>query len=262
MRRVAVIGTSNIGAVKFAGEALATEWPELDITFYGLPGAKFDAAGVSGDGVFAPAEDDAQARKLAKRVNGSVGIDLRAFDGVLVIGDALGMPNALWTANQYDVVDWPTRRGLPLMSEPAFLSGMEEAITARVTHLAHQFRDIRPLHVALAPFPTTAVVPEGKYHQQPYAGIATHPEAARIHDLYQNALTRALNAQDITYIPQPPETVAQPFLTVHEFGIGALDFRHDHAVLDDHRHMNPRFGALLFRAFARTLPEMQGQPTT
>jgi len=258
MRRVAIVGTSNIGCMKFGLDALTEDWPELAITCYGLPGARFDTSFTRDTGAFGPPDEDGKARRIAKRINGAVSINLRQQDAVLVLADTLGMPHTLWTAAQYDVADWPTRRDKPLISEPAFLSAMREAIALRVGHLAAQFRGIRPLHVALAPFPTVAVVPKGQYHQQPYASMDGHPEAERIFALFQAALDAALSTEGLIYVPQPAETVAQPFLTKKAYGIGALDFRQEGAVLDDHRHMNPAFGASLFRAFALTLPQRPG----
>lgn len=246
--QIAVVGTSNIGAIKYASDRIAADHPALHVTCYGLPGGKFDGARLE-NGQFGPDRMDQGAMKLARRVNGTATIDLTAFDHTLVIGDTLGMPSTLWTAVNYDVVDWPTRRALPLLSEPAFLAAMREAITIRADHLRSQF-DTLPIHLALAPYPTTAVVPPGAHHQQPYAAMATHPEAARIHETYRAALNYALLARDMTLIPQPPETIAQPFLTVELYGHGSMDFRADGRLLNDHRHMNADFGASLFAAFA------------
>jgi len=257
MTRIAVVGTSNIGCIKYQAETLAQAWPGFEITCYGLPGARFYEAHARETGMFGPPDGDRKARQLAKQINGVARIDLSRHDAVFVIADTLGMAHALWMAKTCDVADWPTRRGKTLISAPAFEHAMREAIDSRVGNLARQFAGIRPLHVALAPFPTTAVIPEGPYHQQPYATMAAHPEAGRLHEIYTAALVAALEAQDIRYVSQPPETVAQPFLTQERFGIGALDFRQEGRVLDDHRHMNPAFGASLFRAFALTLPQSQ-----
>ncbi|MBY4895051.1 hypothetical protein KUL25_20010 [Rhodobacteraceae bacterium N5(2021)] len=247
--KVAVIGTSNIGAVKYAADRIAAAHPDLALTCYGLPGGKFDEAKVNADGVFLPNQKDRQVLKLEHRINGTIGIDLNAFAHILVIGDTLGMPATLWTALNYDIADWPTRTGRDLLSLPAFLATIDEAITLRADHLRAQFGDHK-IHVALAPYPTTAVVPKGAHHQQPYAGMATHPHAADIHALYRLALIRALRNRDMIFIPQPDETIASPFLTRERYGHGSMDFRAEGRLLNDHRHMNADFGASLFDAFA------------
>lgn len=252
-RAVAVVGTSNIGAVKYAEAEIAAEHPDLSVTFYGLPGGKFAEAGVDAAGLFQPAEGDAGARKLAERVNGTAALDLTRFDAVLAIGDTLGMPQTLFMAAQYDVADWPTRRDRPLISTPAFLSAMEEAIAGRADHLARQFRGIAPVFAALAPYPTVAVTRRGPHRQEPYASVADHPELPRLHALYRDALARALAARGMTFVPQPAETMAGPFLTKPAYAMGAMDFRTEGKVLNDHRHMNAAFGASLFRAFALAL---------
>lgn len=255
--KIAVVGTSNIGAVKYAQDRICAEHPLLDVTCYGLPGGKFDGAHMQ-DGQFGPDRSDLGTMKLARRVNGASTIDLAPFDHVLVIGDTLGMPSTLWAALSYDIADWPTRTGRNLLSLPALQATMVEAITIRADHLRAQFRNLT-LHVALAPYPTTAVVPKSEHHQQPYAGMASYPHAAQLHDLYRATLTDVLAARDMTYVPQPDETIATPFLTHAQYGHGSMDFRAapdatEGRMLNDHRHMNADFGASLFRAFALTLP--------
>lgn len=248
VRKVAVIGTSNIGAVKYAQDRIAVAHPTLDLTCFGLPGGKFDDARTIGT-EFGPDRSDHSAMKLARRVNGAPTLDLSPFAHFLVIGDTLGMPSTLWTALSYDIADWPTRTGRDLLSLPAFHATMAEAITLRADHLRAQFAD-RAIHVALAPYPTTAVVPKGEHHQQPYASMATHPHAADIQTLYRAALAKALRARNMTLIAQPDETIASPFLTREPYGHGSMDFRAEGRLLNDHRHMNADFGASLFTAFA------------
>ncbi|WP_341862531.1 hypothetical protein [Gymnodinialimonas sp. 57CJ19] len=248
IRKVAVIGTSNIGAVKYAQDRIASTHPTLALTCYGLSGGKFDGA-CTNDGAFGPDRSDHAAMKLARRVNGAATLDLAPFSDILVIGDTIGMPSTLWTALSYDVADWPTRTGRDLLSLPALHATMDEAIAARADHLRAQF-GTRPLYVALAPYPTTAVVPKGDHHQQPYASMASHPHADELHALYRSALTRALAARDMIFVPQPDETIAAPFLTKKPYGLGSMDFRAEGRLLNDHRHMNANFGASLFNAFA------------
>ncbi|ABD53923.1 hypothetical protein [Jannaschia sp. CCS1] len=248
VQTVAVIGTSNIGAVKSATGHIAKAHPTLDLTCFGLPGGKFDGASTL-QNTFSPDRTDPAAMNLSCRVNGTPTLDLQPFDHIFVIGDTLGMPATLWTALNYDIADWRSRTGRDLLSLGAFQAAMAEAIAIRADHLRAQFADIA-VHVALAPYPTTAVVPKGEHHQQPYAGMARHPHAAEIQSLYLAALSDALQARDMTLVPQPPETIASPFLTKDRYGIGALDFRSEGQTLNDHRHMNADFGASLFRAFA------------
>ena len=253
IRQIAVVGTSNIGALKYAAGQIAADHPDLQVGFYGLPGGKFAESHVDDQGQFQPPASDPAARKMAQKINGGAAIDLTGCDAVLVIADTLGMAHTLFTAAQYDVVDWPTRRHMPLISAPCFLAAMDEAITARADLLARQFQGIRPLYAALAPYPSVVVTRRGPHRQDPYALVADHPELPRIHGLFRAALTHALAERGIVFVPQPDDTIAAPFLTQPEFAMGALDFRAEGRVLDDHRHMNAAFGASLFRAFALAL---------
>jgi len=262
-RRIAVVGTSNIGALKYAADAIAAGHPGLAITFWGLPGGKFAECATDDAGVFQPPPGDAETRKLAQRINGADGIDLTGFDATLVIADTMGLPSVLFVAGNYDVIDWPPRRDKPLLSEPAFRAAMDEAIADRADDLARQFRGAAPLFLARAPYPTTVVTRRGPLRLEPFASVASHPEAGRIERLYTAALARALAGRGITFVSQPADTIAAPFLTRPEFGKDAQDFRAEGRILDDHRHMNAAFGASLFRAFALALgPETSGAAPT
>ena len=262
-RRIAIVGTSNIGAPKYAAATIAADYPELAVTFWGLPGGKFAECAVNDAGIFSPSQGDDEVSKLARRINGADHIDLTLFDATLVIADTMGLPSVLFVAGNYDVTDWPPRRDKPLLSLPGFLAAMDEAIAARVDDLARQFHGIAPLYLSRAPYPTTVVTRRGPLRLEPFASVASHPEAARIEALYTQALTDQLAARGMTYVPQPADTIAAPFLTRPEFGEDAMDFRAAGRVLDDHRHMNAAFGASLFRAFALALgPDKTGTAPT
>jgi hypothetical protein len=252
-RRIAIVGTSNIGALKYAADTIAAEFPGFSLGFWGMPGGKFAECAVNEIGIFEPSQDDRETLKLAQRINGASGIDLAGLDAVLVMADTLGMAQTLFIAAQYDVVDWPTRRDKPLISEAALRAAMAEAIAARTDPLARQFAGISPVHVALAPYPSTAVTRRGPHRQEPYASAATNPELPRLHALFRAALAEALASRGLFFVPQPDETMAGPFLTKPAYARGALDFRAEGRVLDDHRHMNAAFGASLFRTFALAL---------
>jgi hypothetical protein len=262
-RRIAIVGTSNIGALKHAAPAIATEFPDLALAFWGLPGGKFADCAVDAAGCLRTAPDDAEALRMARRINGADTIDMSRADARLVIADTMGLPQILFVACGYDVVDWPHRRDKPLMSEAAFRAVMDEVIEAAADDLARRFQGVTPLFVARAPYPTTVVTRRGPLRLEPFASVASHPELARIEGLYTAALDRALSARAMSLVPQPPETIAAPFLTRPEFGQAAGDFRAADRVLDDHRHMNAAFGTSLFRAFALALgPGKAGHPPT
>lgn len=256
-RTIAIVGTSNIGALKYASPDIGAAHPDLMLRFWGLPGGKFAACAVDAAGVLRPAPGDRDAIKLAKRINGTEGVDLSAVDATLIIAGVMGLPQLLFMACGYDVVDWPHRGDKPLLSEAAFHAAMDEAIGTAADDLARRFQGIAPLYVARAPYPTTRVTRRGPLRLEPYATIASHKDAARIEALYTAALARALSARGMTLIPQPADTIAAPFLTRPEFGEGAGDFRAAKRVLDDHRHMNAAFGASLFREFALALGPTQ-----
>ena len=60
-RTIAIVGTSNIGAVKYAAPAIAAAYPDLALAFWGLPGGKFADCAVDASGCLRTAPGDAKA---------------------------------------------------------------------------------------------------------------------------------------------------------------------------------------------------------
>lgn len=248
--RVLVIGTSHSGAVKQARREIAFRWPDIELTFFGLPGGHFDASKMHSDGMFRATE---KAERMSKLINGTTFVDITKFDHVFVVSHSFSVRRFLGLFTHYDVVEWPTRRILPLISG-SYLADLLDAFEAEfAADIRRQFPELENITVAAAPFPAASVSTIGDNFETLFHNIAQHPEAQTAFDLFGEMQGNAARRAKVGLIKQPPRTVHAPFLTKEEFAHGAKDFHDPDRPASDKRHMNAKYGLALFEAFVESL---------
>lgn len=250
MTRILVLGTSHMGAVRSARDDIKTAFPMLEVDYFGLPGARFAAGRVDGNGVFAPDAADVQAWKLSQKINGREQVDLSTYDNVFLIGPKFRLYWLLRTVARYDIAEWRPA-GRPAMVSEAFLVA---ALTAQcdnaVAELQTQFGTGFRVAIAPAAYPAEVVTQSGPHHEHPFEQMLAHPCRDRLYTLHQEMIADAVGAAGFGYVPQPVETHAGAFLTRSEYLSGAEDFRDPSRPLTDKRHMNAAYGFNLFKAYA------------
>lgn len=259
MRRILVIGNSHMAALRSAKDRIAAAYPMLDITYFGVPGNRFNASDVGLDGVFRTAADDPKARRMAKKINGRADIDLQQFDNVLVVGPRFRLMRVLRMTERTEVAEWARGNGDRLVSEAFFDAGLRRLAQDGADEVAVQFATSHPITVAAAAFPTEDVLQGGPFHDRLLAEVSGHIHCGRIFRRYQKAVHDALLNNGLRYLPQPDETLAGPFLTNRAFATEATDLRDGDRPVADKRHMNAEYGFLLFQAYAK---ECLNQPRT
>ncbi|MFV2053269.1 hypothetical protein [Aliiroseovarius sp. YM-037] len=259
MKRILVIGNSHIAALRAAKDRIADAYPMLDITYFGVPGNRFNASDVGLDGVFRTAADDPKARRMAKKINGQADIDLQQFDNVLVVGPRFRLTRVLRMTVSTEVAEWARSNGERLVSESFFNEGLRQLAQDGADEVAVQFATSHPITVAAAAFPTADVLPDGPHHDRLLAQVSGHMHCGRIFRRYQKAIHDALLNNGLRYLPQPVETLAGAFLTDSAFATEATDLRDGERSVADKRHMNAEYGFLLFQAYAK---ECLNQPRT
>lgn len=250
MTRLAIVGSSHTGALRQAEAAIRENRPDLEIAWFGLPGAPFRRVKVNRHGVLRLDPVDASQRPLVRRINGSARFDLNDRDLIWVVGNRFGMGRITTLFLHYDVLGM-ARTGRPQVISRPFL---EAAITAEVetscTRLETQFGTDRTLVVTPAPYPAEAACAPGPGHEPPLANIYAHPDGPEIMALFHAAIRAGLTARGWGVVLQPEATLAGPFATKSAYLSGARDFRDPRRTIDDCRHMNADYGLAQFRAFA------------
>ncbi|MCF8487442.1 MAG: hypothetical protein K9G71_19795 [Rhodobacteraceae bacterium] len=248
--KVLVLGTSHAATLRRAFPAIAAAYPGLSLCFWGLPSAAFAKAAVGADGQLRPDPEDAISRRKAAEWNGQDSIDLAPFDRILLVGLRYGLRPILQMMRSLQPLEWGRRRGALGVSK-GFL---QAAIRADIKASLRGQNSRTPFDarfVALpAPYPATIVLEPGELYQPVTRAVAGQKSAADLMEIYEAELARAHAAVGISFVPQPRETIAQPWLSLPD---------HLEDAARDARHMNADYGLIAFDAIASHCPDLSGQ---
>lgn len=245
--RILVLGTSQALALRAAFPAVQAQRPDIDLSFWGLPGASFHRAAIAADGLLCPDPDDHTGRKLAAQWNGAEAVDLTQFDRIFLVGLRYGLQPVLRMALALQPAEWGDRPGARLVSE-AFLSA---AIQARIAETLDSQSRRTPLDGRFlfmpAPYPAEVAVRADAPHDEPTLRQACQlPAAARLMALFEELLAEAHAARGVGFAPQPRATLAAPFVT--------RDIHLDDPARDA-RHMNATYGQLALTGLLAALSQ-------
>lgn len=233
MIRVAVLGSSHVGAIKEAVPEISAAFPDIKLEFFAVPGGAFRRCLLRGGVYRAKPANDAEARLIVK-VNGDLSLDLAPFDEIWVVGYRFGYGAVLQAWINGD--------------DPS--GEMRAEVAASVARIQQQFGSDDRITMTPAPYPALRTRAPGPKHEARMAHIQRHPDRDAIFASYQSLLQSDIAAAGYGCVLQPEETRAAPFATANTYLNGAVDFRHGQPLDGDLRHMNSAYGKAVFTAFA------------
>lgn len=250
MTRLAIVGSSHVGAIRQCDDYLRKHWPGVQIDYFALPGAPYRRAERTPDGIFHARPANPAEAKLIARINGATEIDLTPHDLIWVTGNRYGLGRVLGLLAKYDILEMPRTGRKAVISQAFFNAAMRAEIDASCDRIATQFGRDKRLIFTPAPYPAETVREKGPFHEAALTHIFTHPERDAIFALYEAKIRDALAARSFGFMAQPPQTLAAPFATKAKYLNDARDFRDPTARLKDARHMNADYGLALTQSFA------------
>jgi len=239
---ICFIGDSHVAALRQA----------LDDPSASAHADRIDIFGSRGSGLFSlRVEDDAlvtDEKKVRQDLNftgGARKIKLRQYDAFCIVGGLVKLQGVDDVAKSYGTM----RMGLPgrhLVSERLMDHMFEE--TMRQTLSAHVLdllaRSGKPLFHIPCPLPSEDVV--GHWKGSVLRSIIEAGLAEEHLRRYLAARDKIIGAK-ATIIAQPPSTVAAPFFTKRDYGVGSVRLAKkqvEHGD-DDFNHMNRDYGVLM-----------------
>ena len=255
MTRVAIVGTSQVAALKGAWDAIGADHPRHQVSFFAVPMPTYRKLRLNDRLVFGLTE--AQTRKYPKaarvirHINRATAIDLSGMDRVILCGHNWPQVAAAALAAGFDI-DGVREAGSPrLMSRQAF-----DAICAE---LAEQtlpdpvWRDWSgpPIAMQALPLPAESCLASGDHRFASWRTISARPAGSdAVFDLVLDAYEAALRRVGIAFLRQPAETRRRSGLTAAEHSrgsrrLGGKTVPHPDT---DHWHMNAGYGAICFAA--------------
>ena len=268
MKRLLVIGPSDIAAFKLAEAAIADARPDWRVEFFGLPCPSFNRLVLGEDGCFgvdpamatgSPKHHEA-LRQSAMRINGRESVDIRGFDAVLHAGRRASFIAAKNLLLGHDVEGAPARGRQNLMTRACF-DEMCAALAPLEAPDAPWRAPGMPLSIMMArPHPAEGCVASDLAMFQAARALAKRPEGvAPLYERYQSVVAEELARIGVGYFSQPRETYGDDLLTFARYSRGSrrlwdIDDAHDEA---DYEHMNAEFGLLCLE---RLIDQIEASP--
>ena len=237
--RVLILGNSHAATLRLGPDAMAAAWPEVRLSFWGLPGAAFAKARIGADGRLAPDPADAVSLRKATTWNETESIDLAPFDRIFLVGLRYNFRPALQLMRRLQPLEWGRRKGALGVSEAMLRASIRSLIDASLADQAARTPFDARFVAMPAPYPATTVARDGPLYEPVTTALATLSEAPQLMQMYEAEVRAAHDAIGLGFAPQPPHSVAAPFLSDPRF-LAQAD--------RDARHMNGDYGRAAFAA--------------
>ncbi len=239
MTRVLVLGNSHAATLRLGFDAIRAAFPQIDVSFWGLPGAAFAKARVGPNGRLATDRADAVSRRKLALWDEAESVNLAAFDRIFLVGLRHGFRPALQLMRRFHPWDWGRRKGAQGVSDGFLRAAIRTMIDTSLSDQSARTPFDSRFVAMPAPYPASTVTQTGPFHEPVTAAVSHLPRAAELMQMYETEIATAHAAFGLGFVPQPPETVAGPLLS------------HDRYLADparDGRHMNADYGISAFAA--------------
>lgn len=264
MKRLCVIGTSHIGALKTGWDSIKTEQSDWDIVFFGAPdyGVKERLRHVKRSGSkLAPMEK--YTREYFEITSGGQSeIDLDAYDCFLIQGAGISVSLIMRSIYlQFRSERHAMPGGNILVSDACFSDAVKGLFLSSVAvRLADDISAAveKPVYLVPGPCPSDGLLSARKATKkvwreaiQNWQKIHAAGDDLVLADQYKAGLD-AVRAVGYRLIDIPEELYGGPCFTKHEYCHGSewlQDNKYETSPDDDYLHMNSRYGAKLLNAF-------------
>lgn len=254
MTRLTIIGSSHLGAIKNGWTQIASDYPDLEVSFFGAPADSFWAFPLTAQrefGLFDPKTVTPERLKLIETTNGRHTIDLAAADKVLLVGWRVEEIYNAQLLSSFSVDGVYPVAGRPRMSRNAY-EAMCDAVIER--HLpAPEWRNWTgpSLHVLAKPRMAETCVTGTASRVLPWAQLAREAPGKAVFEPYLERFRKRCADIGVSLLLPPDSVYGASGLTRANLSVASRkpgttdDF--------DHSHMNTAYGKEVLRAI---LPQL------
>ncbi len=243
MTRIAFIGNSPLTAFKDAQAAIEGRFPDLSLSYFGLPNEVFfQSEHLKGTALNLKMPVSEMPDQVIDP-DGEHALDLDAFDLVLLTSHSFYMMHVLTGLAGINVLGLrPANERFPLVSLPC----VTDMITDIVQSYALRLRQFFPRHAHLMTIQTAYPSIEAVDHSPVLAELQRQPDLAHLFQLFNNAVQAQCHAEGVSLFPAPPNHLHSPFFSKPEYARQRSKAADVPTTLADYTHMNADYAATLF----------------
>lgn len=266
MTRLCCIGTSHIGALKSGWEAMAAQWPGVELSFFGAPNLNANEESIKhltlqGRNIVPTDRDVLYYYRLTS--GGLSHIDIDAYDGFIVQG-GLSVTQAINLYVLFRTDEQVHGDEDVLVSVGCLVESLTELFRSsyayRLTTALYQLTR-KPVFLVADPRPSVGLLACESSESEAWNfyiqlikrmhACGNHVSQAR----YYQAALQAVRQQGVAIVDGPAPLIVDELFTPHEFCKESLWLQNEKfetSPRDDFFHMNQHYGAAVLREiFAR-----------
>lgn len=245
--RIGVIGNSHLAAFKLGWEVVKSDYPSIELTFFGSPATSMRLLTVE-NGAIRP-KNEMVAENL-RWTSGGLDYISSAFDAYICVGMGFSFVHlvTLLRAHRLSCDYDPENEDQQLISEGFLQRAMEGTLwKSDAAQVIQQVKQIskEPIYYAPNPFGSAEVLQSPEYDY-----FALEKTRNRAFDFYRKSLQEMPPKWGVTVFPQPEETVVERMFTKPEYSKGSIKLKRGMKSAhkgDDFFHMNSDFGVVSLR---------------
>jgi hypothetical protein len=253
MIRIALLGNSHLENWKRAWNSLGKAYPDVELVFFGAPGAQLECCEPQDDRLVFKSEDVARWVEITS--GGRRELVAADYDTFCVVGLGWGVRAVTTLYSGWRADAHKGKEGtFQLVSDACFQDAVGDRLNGTpAMGLVGKLRQITNKAIWLAPTPapseiilTLDKIPEG------IEMAAAVTDAPLLRAAFEEA-SRRLAAENLILLEQPPATLASPILSKKKY-------RRRSWTTPDWLHLNDTYGKIVIREFlSRLQPSLYGQ---
>ena len=262
MTHIAIVGTSQVAALKQAWDAIGGRYPHHQISFFAVPMPLYRKLRLNDRLVFGlPAgkvRKHPRAASVVRQINRTIAVDLSGMDRVILCGHNWPQVAAAALAADFDI-DSVRDAGSPqLMSRQAFDAICVDLAEQSLPDPVWRSWSGPPIAMQALPLPAESCLASRDRRFASWRAIHARPQGSdAVFDLVLDAYEAALGRVGIAFLRQPAKTRRRCGLTAleHSRGSHRLGEELQPHPETDHWHMNAGYGAMCFATIFAWLGE-------
>ena len=246
--KIGVIGNSHLAAFKLGWEIIKSDFPNIDLVFFGSPATTMRSFEINENGLFP--KTDILKENIKWTSDGFEYIP-KDMSGYILVGMGYSFLHLLALQKVHRLFDYYDENSThQLISESYFNKAMEGTLynsnASTIVDMLKQITDA-PMYYAPNPYPSISVVDDSsdKYEYFKFTEIME-----RAFRYYNESVDTVFTDKGVRFFSQPEETIVNSMFTRERYSKNSVKLKRGLKALhdpQDYFHMNDQFGAMSLR---------------